>query len=240
MKKILSVFYLASSTSFWRILAVLAALAVTQLLAAYWMLRKALDTLALEQILDHPVYRFAPSVALTLATLLLLSGHGGARSRVNYTMARLSLPARSILLIHGAYCVGIYLLFWLSQVCLAMATATMFRAMVPVEYTSVQLELLTCYRSVYLHPLLPLADWPFWVITPLIVLGLGINTTLGLELSWAGRFPFSPVIFSLLTALYAAKPGNYTWAILLLLVLLFGVGGRYYQSTLAKGQEVVP
>lgn len=237
-RNIMSVFCLAASTSFWRILAVLVALAVTQLMTAWAVLQNHIGDLALEQILDHPVYRFSPAVALTLATAVLLLGHGGTRNRVNYTMFRLSLPPRTLFFIHAVYCAGIYLLFWMFQVTVAVATAALYRSLVFPDNVSVQLELLTCYRSVYLHPLLPLADWPFWVATPLIYLGLGVNTALGMVHSWEGKFSLPPVIFALLTALYAAKPGDYTWAILLVFVLWTGVCVSYYQRTQAKAREV--
>jgi len=101
------------------------------------------------------------------------------------------LPSRrtlsALLLIHGVYCMGIYLLFWLFQVSLVMATAALFRFLSTPDTFSVQLELLTSYRSIYLHPLFPLADWLFWIITPLIYLGLGANTAIGMVRSWDGK-----------------------------------------------------
>lgn len=238
MKKSLSVFSLAAATSFWRILAILAALAATQLLTAYWMLCN-LYAPPLENILDLPVYRFSPAVAITLATLVLLTSHGGSRSRVNYTMARLSISSRSLLLVHMVYCMGIYLLFWLFQVSMVMATAALFRFLAPPESFSVQLELLTCYRSVYLHPLLPLADWPFWITTPLIYFGLGANTAIGMVRSWEGKVYVPAVVFAVSTALYAAKPGDYGWSICLMFVLWGGACVSYYQYVTAKAREVV-
>lgn len=238
MKKSLSVFSLAATTSFWRIFAILAALAVTQLGSAYWMLRNQYDP-ALDRILDFPVYRFSPAVAITLITLALLFSHGGTRSRVNYTMARLSISPRSLLLIYGVFCVGIYLLFWMFQVTVVMATAALFRFLAPPESFSVQLELLTCYRSVYLHPLFPLADWPFWITTPLIYLGLGVNTALGVVRSWEGKIYIPPVVFALSTVLYAAQPGNYSWSVCLMFALWGGVCVSYYQYVTAKAREVV-
>lgn len=238
MKKTMSVFSLAATTSFWRILAILAALAATQLLTAYWMLRNQYAP-PLESILDFPVYRFAPAVAITLATLVLLTSHGGSRSRVNYTMARLSMPSRSLFLIHGVYCIGIYLLFWMFQVTVVMATAALFRFLAPPETFSVQLELLTCYRSAYLHPLLPLEDWPFWITTPLIYLGLGVNAAIGMVRSWEGKIYLPPVVFALSIALYAATPGDYGWSICLMFALWGGACVSYYQYVTAKAREVV-
>lgn len=239
MKKTMSVFSLAATTSFWRILAILAALAATQLLTAYWMLRNQYAP-PLESILDFPVYRFAPAVALALATVVLLLSHGGTRSRVNYTMARLSLSTRSLLLIYGVYCMGVYLLFWLFQVSTAMATAALFRFLAPPDTFSVQLELLTSYRSVYLHPLFPLADWLFWITTPLIYLGLGVNTAIGMVRSWEGKVYLPPVVFALSTALYAAKPGDYGFGVCLMFALWGGVCVSYSQYVTAKAREVVP
>lgn len=239
MKKTMSVFSLAATTSFWRILAILAVLAATQLLTAYWMLRNQYAP-PLESILDFPVYRFAPAVALTLATVVLLLSHGGTRSRVNYTMARLSLSTRSLLLIYGVYCMGVYLLFWLFQVSTAMATAALFRFLAPPDTFSVQLELLTSYRSVYLHPLFPLADWLFWITTPLIYLGLGVNTAIGMVRNWEGKVYLPPVVFALSTALYAAKPGDYGFAVCLMFALWGGVCVSYSQYVTAKAREVVP
>lgn len=239
MRKTMSVFCLATATSFGRILLVLAALAATQLMTAWTVLENRIGDLALEQILDHPVYRFSPAVALALVTAALLLGHGGSRSRVNYTMARLSLPPRPLFTIHAVYCVGVYLLFWMVQVSLAVATAGLYRSQVSPETVSAQLMLLTCYRSAYLHPLLPLADWPFWVTTPLICLGLGIHTAQGMVRSWAGKVALSPVIFALLTALYTAEPGDYTWATLLVFVVWAGVCLSGYRAAAhAHPQEV--
>ena len=239
MKKHLSVFSLAAAASFWRILMLLVALAATQLLAAWIMVKNRIGSLALEEILDLPVYRFSPAVAVTLATLVLLVGYGGARSRVHYTMARLSLTPRSLLRIHVVYCTGVYLLFWLFQVTVVMATMALYRSLMSPSEISPQLALLTCYRSVYLHPLLPLADWPFWIATPLICLGLGVNTAIGMMRSWEGKIYLPPVVFSLLTALYAAQPGDYAWAICLVIILWAGVCVSYYQYINSKAREVV-
>lgn len=239
MKKNMSVFSLAVATSFWRILMLLVALAATQLLAAWSMVRSHIGSLALEEILDLPVYRFSPVVAVTLATLVLLVGYGSSHSRINYTIARLSLTPRSLLRIHVVYCTGVYLLFWMFQVTVVMATMALYRSMTSPSEIGVQLELLTCYRSVYLHPLLPLSDWPFWIFTPLICLGLGVNTAMGMVRSWKGRIYLAPVVFSLLTALYAAKPGDYPWAICLVFVLLAGACVSYYQHVTAQAREVV-
>lgn len=239
MKKNMSVFSLAATTSFWRILMLLVLLAATQLLAAWSMLLNRIGSLALEQILDLHIYRFSPAVAMTLATVALLVGYGGSHSRVNYTMARLSLPSRSLFGIHVVYCTGVYLLFWLFQVTVVMATVALYRSIMGPSEISAQLELLTCYRSVYLHPLLPLADLPFWLTTPLICLGLGVNTAIGMMRSWEGKIYLPAVIFSLLTALYAAEPGDYSWAICLVIVLWAGVCVSYYQHITAKAREVV-
>ena len=62
MKKHMSVFSLAAAASFWRILMLLVALASTQLLAAWIMVKSRIGSLALEEILDLPVYRFSPAV----------------------------------------------------------------------------------------------------------------------------------------------------------------------------------
>ena len=239
MKKHMSVFSLAAATSFWRILMLLVALAAIQILSAWIMVKNRIGSLALEEILDLPVYRFSPAVAVTLATLVLLVGYGGARSRVHYTMARLSLTPRSLLRIHVVYCTGVYLLFWLFQVTVVMATMVLYHSIMDPSEISPQLALLTCYRSVYLHPLLPLADWPFWVTTPLICLGLGVNTAIGMMRSWEGKIYLPPVVFSLLTALYAAKPGDYAWAICLVIILWAGVCVSYYQYINSKAREVV-
>lgn len=239
MKKHMSVFSLAAAASFWRILMLLVALASTQLLAAWIMVKSRIGSLALEEILDLPVYRFSPAVAVTLATLVLLVGYSGSRSRVHYTMARLSLTPCSLLRIHVVYCTGVYLLFWLFQVTVVMATMALYRSIMNPSEISPQLALLTCYRSVYLHPLLPLADWPFWVTTPLICLGLGMNTAIGMMRSWEGKIYLPPVIFSLLTALYAAQPGDYAWAICLVIILWAGVCVSYYQYINSKAREVV-
>ena len=239
MKKHLSVFSLAAATSFWRILMLLVALAAIQLLSAWIMLKNRIGSLALEEILDLPVYRFSPAVAVTLATLVLLVGYGSSHSRVNYTMARLSLTPRSLLRIHMVYCTGVYLLFWLFQVTVVVATMALYRSMMSPSEISVQLELLTCYRSVYLHPLLPLADWPFWITTPLICLGLGVNTAIGMMRSWEGKIYLPPVVFPLLTALYAAQPGDYAWSFCLVIVLWAGVAVSCYQYVNANAREVV-
>lgn len=239
MKKTVSLFSLAAATSFWRILLLLVALAATQLLAAWAMLLNRVGSLSLEQILDLHVYRFSPAVAVTLATVVFLVGYGGSRSRVNYTMSRLSLSPRSVLRIHVVYCTGVYLLFWLFQVTVVMATMVLYHSIMDPSEISPQLALLTCYRSVYLHPLLPLADWHFWVSTPLICLGLGVNTAIGMMRSWEGKIYLPPVVFSLLTALYAAKPGDYAWAICLVIILWAGVCVSYYQYINSKAREVV-
>lgn len=241
MKQKYSLFQLAAATSLWRILLVLLGLAVVQTGVALWMLQTvSADILALEHIFDHPVFRFSPAVALTLVMIVLLYSHGGTHSRVNYTMHRLSVSRRTLLTCYTIYTVGVFLLCWFFQIAVAVWVSLLYQALIPQEFWSHQLLLLTSYRSVYLHPLLPMCDWPFWIATPLVYIGLGFSAPLGMLHNWDGTYAIWPILMSVCTALNGAGVGGYTWAVLVVTLIFIGTGYGYYKDSVIQAQEVAP
>lgn len=240
MKPTRSLFQLAAAISFWRVLLILLGLGVVQTGVALWMLQTVTpDQLALEHILDHPLFRFSPAVALTLVMVTLLYSHGGTRSRVDYTMCRLSVPKRTLTICYCFYTVGVFLLCWFFQVAMAAWTSVLYQRLIPKEFWSHQLLLLTSYRSVYLHPLLPMYDWPFWIATPLMYAGLGISATLGIQENWEGKLALWPIILGVCTALNGARSGDYAWAVVLCTLVLIGVCYGFYKHTVTQAQEVM-
>ena len=241
MKQIRSLFQLAAATSIWRILLILLGLGTVQTGVAFWMLRTTSpEQLALEHIFDHPVFRFSPAVALTLVMMALLYSHGGTRSRVNYTMRRLSVSPRTLLICYTIYTVAVFLLCWFFQIAVAVWVSLLYQAVIPQTFWSHQLLFLTSYRSVYLHPLLPMCDWPFWIATPLVYVGLGVSAPLGMVHNWEGKYALWPILMSVCTAMNGAPLGGYTWAVLVVTLIFIRTGYGYYKDTAMQAQEVAP
>lgn len=240
MKPIRSLFQLAAATSLWRVLLILLGLGAIQSGVALWMFQTVTpEQLALEHILDHPIFRFSPAVALTLVMVTLLYSHGGTRSRVDYTMYRLTVSRKTITLCYGFYTAGVFLLCWFFQVAMAAWISVLYQCLIPKDFWSHQLLLLTSYRSVYLHPLLPMCDWPFWIATPLIYVGLGVSATLGIQQNWKGKMVLWPIILGVCTAMYGAIAGDYAWAVVLSTLVWLGVCYGSYLRTVTQAQEVM-
>ena len=127
---------------------------------------------------------------LALCALLVLPGVERG-SRTGYTLRRLSLEERKITLLWGGLNALVVLLYWVGQLAVVLLLARRFlHTALPGTVTGQSL-FLACYRSPYLHGLLPLEDWMVLARNLLGCAALGLSAA-ALPFHWRhGRRAFS-------------------------------------------------
>lgn len=220
MKRQLSLLMLVSRSQLYRVLAILAAMAVVQLGVARWSIAMLNDTTgyAVETVLDG-VSRWVPAVAM-LAIFASFGALGRRGGRVDYTWYRLPVShwSRNVWPLVGG--VLVFVLVWAVQVAVAMGIVAMYSRIMP-ERVHQQTLFLASYRSVYFHNLLPLADGLRWVIAVLRYVGLGLYAGMAMIRSLRGKRTILPMVAVIAMTLIISSMGSYEWEAIVLGILWF-------------------
>lgn len=210
MRRYCSVLGLAARCTFWKVLAatlvscgVEAALLFSTL--ARWGPER--NPLSLEGLLFHSraFLCFGPGLVLICALLALWEGTGSG-SQTGYTVRRLRVGESRLTLLWGGYGVLCLVLYWAAHLgtvlalCAAAAPHLSERAASPLAL------FLACWRSPYLHALLPLTDLPLLVRNLLLLAGLGLNTANCAHQSRHGRRAWAWMPLSVAGALFFPMP----------------------------------
>ena len=157
MRKHLSVFMLMARDSVYKILVIMAAMAIGE--AAALALLDGFEWAMFFTVIDSGFiyYIYIAAVAMACAVMLTVCGGGGG-SRTRYTLGRLSVSERAVMGWHWL-CAGlVMLLLWFWQVLLVYVFARWHQAVAAPEWVSSQSLYLSCFRSPVLHSILPLDD----------------------------------------------------------------------------------
>ncbi|OUO35731.1 hypothetical protein [Flavonifractor sp. An306] len=100
---------------------------------------------------------FAAGLVLVCAVLVLPGTERGAKT--GYTLRRLSVDERVLVLLWGGLNALLLLLFWGVQTAAALALARYYLHTLPAEFSNHQSLFFAFSRAPYLHALLPLWDW---------------------------------------------------------------------------------
>lgn len=102
-----------------------------------------------------------------LAALLVSGGGKGA-----YTLDRLALPPKTILLWQSVYNILVYFLFWGVQALVLILLCRLYESQ--GGYVGPQTFYLACWQSDLFHTFLPMDEWPRWLRNIVLCLGMGI------------------------------------------------------------------
>ena len=185
-----SVLGLAARSTFWRVLGV--TLASCGLEAALFLLTlanwqstlygpegswEAPNPMSLEELIAHSHIALCFGVGLAAAAAVLaFLGWEGSGCRTGYTLRRLRVGERALSLLWGGYGTLCLLFYWAAHLgtvlalCAAAAPHLSERAASPLAL------FLACWRSPYLHALLPLEDVWLWGRNLLLCAALGLGT----------------------------------------------------------------
>ena len=117
---------------------------------------------------------FAVGFVLVCAVLVLPGVERGAKT--GYTLRRLAVDERVVVLLWGGVNALLLLVFWGVQAAAALALSRYYLQTVPAEYANQQTLLLAFSRSPYLHALLPMWDWGLTIRNLLGCAVLGLST----------------------------------------------------------------
>ena len=166
MRRYCSVLGLAARCTFWKVLAATmvscgaeAALFLTTL--ARWGPER--NPMSLEGLLFHSrvFLCFGPGLVLVCALLALWEGTGSG-SQTGYTVRRLRVGESRLTLLWGGYGVLCLVLYWAAHLATVLALCTAAMPRLAPEAASPLALFLACWRSPYLHALLPLEDVWLW------------------------------------------------------------------------------
>lgn len=174
MRQHRSVFMLTVRGSVYRLLGMLAVLAMGQG-GLFWLTlrREAVEgSFSLEQVIQNSrVGWVLAAVFLLLTALLSWSCHELAGS---YTTLRLSVSPRWVFFWQCVYNTLCYALLWAAEVLIAIGLCGLYVNQAAPEYVTGQTVFLAFHRNEFLHALLPFGDAFLWVRNAVFVLALGV------------------------------------------------------------------
>lgn len=166
MKKHLSVFGLFARSTIYKVLGVLALMCGIEivLFAKKYSEAGAPEYVArLETYIDISAIDVCFAAAFVLITVILCLPGTEYRTKVSYTLQRLSVSESGVFFHQAGYNSLIYLLLWSVQLVVIYGISLYYDAVVPAAFANNQTTFLAFYRSSFMHTLLPLSDVLLWI-----------------------------------------------------------------------------
>ena len=148
-----------------------------------------------------------------------------AGSKSVYTMNRLSLSENRMTLVFGGVFTGYFLLYWVLQLAVCYGFFVWYSRFTLVSSNSF---MLACWRSEWLHTLLPLNEWWGYLRNLAICTSFGFSAAFGSQLSRRGKFPWMSLVPPVLCLFMLTGRIGEFWLDILLTVLLIGFTIGYY------------
>ena len=173
MKQHGSVFMLFVRSSIYPVLGLMGVMSVLQII----LFRVAMER-GLYQNLEETIEGSKIHLVVYVAFWILI-GWGNwvdttSSSQVDYTWKRLQVPEWTIPAWRSV-CIGMWFLaFWFLEGLLVLGLCSWYLDIREVE--SAQALFLACYRSEFLHSLIPMREWTRWVRNLALVVGFGVTT----------------------------------------------------------------
>ena len=135
------------------------------------------NPLSLEGLIYHSraFLCFGPGLVLVCAALAGW-GRAGAGSQTGYTVRRLRVGEVRLSLLWAGYGAACLVFYWGCHLGTVLALCAAALPRLAPEAASPLALFLACWRSPYLHSLLPLTDWPLLGRNLLLFVGLGLST----------------------------------------------------------------
>lgn len=179
MKKHLSVFMLMIRYSFYKVLGLLAAMAVLETGVFWFAFRKggSQDGFGLEYVIEKSHIGVVFLIVFVILDVILISFAGYEKQETHrYTLMRLSVTRKELYYLQSIYNILCYILFWMVQVLVVIFFCFLYVQNAPAEWVTEQTIFLAFYRSQFLHSLLPFEDFPYWIQNILMCITLGLTS----------------------------------------------------------------
>lgn len=230
MKRRLSVLTPAARLSVWKVLLLSALAAGVQVLLFLTVpLDTQYDTHRVTFSLEGAVHQgnlslaFSVGFVLVCAVLVLPGMERGART--GYTLRRLAVDERVVVLLWGGVNALLLLIFWGIQAAAVLALSRYYLQIMPAEYINQQTLLMAFSRSPYLHALLPTWDWGMTIRNVLGCAVLGLSAA-ALPFHWRhGRKAWSTFPLAILAGFTfpCGMDGSAVYGIQILILAVIGV-----------------
>lgn len=214
MKQHLSVLMLAIRSSFYKLLALLAVMAVSEGILFHFALE---NNQVLEYAFDDAYTRFLFLAGFAaLCILLTLPGSERSGNKERYTLRRLGVSERAVVLwtwLGNACCI---LIFWAAQLAIVLLLCKYYTMSVGPGAFNSQTVFLAFYRSSFLHSLLPLAELTRWMRNIALVVCLGGSTAAAPCRMRRGETPFDTIVLMIASIVLFVRPVGSIWSDILL------------------------
>ena len=188
-------------------------------------------TFGFEQLLQSAAERVGKFWMVLL--LYMLGMDVGKSVKTIYTMNRLGLSENQMTLVFGAVFSGYFLLYWAFQIALCYGFFVWYSRFALVGSNT---WMLACWRSEWLHTLLPLGEWWGYLRNTVICLSFGFTAAIGSQLMRRGKYPFAFLVPPVLCLfLLSGGIGEFGMDILLTVLLAAFTIGFYF--TVKGGRE---
>lgn len=154
-------------------------------------------------------------------------------SKSVYTMNRLGLSENRMTLVFGGVFTGYFLLYWVLQLAVCYGFFVWYSRFTLVSSNAF---MLACWRSEWLHTLLPLNEWWGYLRNLAICTSFGFSAAFGSQLSRRGKFPWMSLVPPVLCLFMLTGRIGEFWLDIILTVLLIGFTIGYYFA-LKGGRE---
>lgn len=222
MRQHLSVLMLAARSTIHKILGLFVFTAAAQGALFYFALQKALagEAIGLEQLFGESRIAIVCAISfLLLCALLSFTGCELGGSKLRYTLQRLSISEKSVVLWWAVYNAICFFLFWVLQLVIVLLLSRLYVARMDAAYVSGQTIWLAFYRNNWLHSLLPLAETSRYVRNVIFIVGLGSSAAYFSYSQRRGEKGFALVALAMLAVVYfPGAMGNLQGDLLLSLI----------------------
>lgn len=226
MRRHLSVLMLAVSSTIYQVLGLFVVMAVAEGAIFYWSLQRALAAgpIGLEQLISQSRIAAVSGVCfLLLCALLSLTGCEFGGGKLRYTLRRLAVREEATVFWWAGYNVVCFFLFWVVQLVIALLLCRLYLTRMDAAYVSDQTIFLACYRSNFLHSLLPLEETSRYLRNAMFILGLGVCTACFSFRQRRGEKGIAVVLLAVLGAVNFAKPMGSFGSDMFLAVVALGI-----------------
>jgi hypothetical protein len=146
-------------------------------------------TFGFEQLLQSAAERVGKFWMVLL--LYMLGMDVGKSVKTVYTMNRLGLSENQMTLVFGLVFSGYFLLYWAFQIALCYGFFVWYSRFALVGSNT---WMLACWRSEWLHTLLPLGEWWGYLRNLAICASFGFTAAVGSQRLRRGKSPFAMVV----------------------------------------------
>ncbi len=183
-------------------------------------------TFGFETMLQSAVQPHGKLFAVALLCFLCLRAAESKGSKTVYTMNRLGLTENTVTLIFGGVFTGYFLLYWFLQIAAGYGFFVWYSQF---SLVSSNAFMLACWRSEWLHLLLPLEEWWNYLRNLILCGSFGFSAAIGSQLMRRGKLPLASLIpVGLCLFLLPGQIGSFTLDIALSVILTAFTVGYFF------------